>query len=226
MSAQVNYAVIKTIRTVIVEDNRLTRIGLLATLKQDEQIEIIAEAEDAEKGLQLVFSCKPQVVLMDVGLPGASGIEATRRIKAFDEDIKVVIYTSHSESEVAIAALGAGADAYCVKESDFTNLTTAIKAVSEGATWLDPAIARTAMRIFRKTYISQSNQDQLEKIRLTEREFEVLLLLIDGNSNREIAEKLIISLSTAREHVCHILRKLAVTDRVQAAVKAVKQGLV
>lgn len=221
----------KVIRVVIVEDYKLTRMGLLSILKPVEEIEVVGEAEDGEKGVKLVQQLRPDVVLMDLGLPGINGIEATHRIKAFDDNIKVIVYTSHEREEEVIAALGAGANAYCLKDNTPSNLIETIKVVAEGAAWLDPAIANVALKIFQKGTVppvaeATTKTTETENIQLTDRELEVLKLLVEGKSNTEIAKELIISVHTAKAHVCNILQKLSVHDRVQAAVKAIRDGLV
>lgn len=221
----------KVIRVVIVEDYKLTRMGLCSVLKTDDRIEVVGEAEDGEKGVALVRQLRPDVVLMDLGLPGMNGVEATQKIKEFDENIKVIVYTSHEREEEVIAALGAGANAYCLKDNTPQNLIDTVKVVAEGAAWLDPAIANVALKIFQKPPVAPGAETKefVEKkstVQLTERELEVLKLLVEGKSNTEIAKELIISVHTAKAHVCNILQKLAVHDRVQAAVKAIKEGIV
>jgi DNA-binding NarL/FixJ family response regulator len=219
----------KTIRVVIVEDYKLTRIGLCAILKDYEEIKVVGDAEDAEHGIRMIETLRPDVVLMDLGLPGMSGIDATQQVKAFDDTIKILIYSSHEGEEEVIAALGAGADAYCVKDNSVETLVNTIKLVVEGGAWLDPSIAGIALDIFRKPHGPDeeiSPGKVITEVKLSERELEVLTLLVEGMSNVEIAERLIISPHTAKEHVCNILHKLSVHDRVQAAVKAIREGLV
>lgn len=233
----------KIIKVLIVEDYKLTRIGLRSALKADSSIDIVGEAEDGEKGIAMVRHLRPDVVLMDLGLPGINGVEATQKIKVFDESIKVIIYTSHEREEEVIASLGAGANAYCLKDNTPGTLIDTIKVVAEGAAWLDPAIANVALKIFQQHIAPSSGQQAAttpvqdapsipvskpssEAAQLTERELEVLKLLVEGKSNTEIAKDLIISVHTAKAHVCNILQKLAVHDRVQAAVKAIKEGIV
>ncbi len=219
----------KLVRVVIVEDYKLTRVGLRSFLNEDQNIDVIGEAEDGEKGLSIVRRLKPDVVLMDLGLPGMNGIEATQQIKAFDDTIKVIVLTSHERDEEVIAALGSGANAYCLKDIDPGRLAEVIKAVADGAAWLDPAIAATALRLFPRpdsTALGVTKDPLDARAQLTERELEVLRLLVEGKSNTEIAKDLIVSVHTAKAHVCSILQKLYVNDRVQAAVKAIKEGIV
>jgi len=210
------------IRVVVIEDYRLIRLGLCSMLQADSDIQVIGDAEDAEQGLEMIYTLRPAVVLMDLGLPGISGIEATQQIKVFDPSTKVIVYTSHETQEDVLAALGSGADAYCIKDTNPSSLINTIKAVAKGVTWLDPAIANIALEVFRGSAAIEPDG----QAHLSDRELQILTLLVDGQSNIEIAQTLVISHNTVKEHVSNILRKLAVNDRVQAAVKAVKDGLV
>lgn len=219
----------KTVSVVIIEDYKLTRVGLRSSLNEFEGISVIGEAEDAEKGLNVIKDLNPDVVLMDLGLPGMNGIEATQQVKAMSEAIKVIVLTSHDRNEEVLAALGSGANAYCLKDIEPTTLVNVIKSVSQGAAWLDPAIARVALNLFPKpenTQLLNSAEVQDARAQLTEREMEVLKLLVKGKSNTEIAKELIVSVHTAKAHVCSILQKLCVDDRVQAAVKAIKENII
>lgn len=219
----------KTVSVVIIEDYKLTRVGLRSSLNEFEGISVVGEAEDAEKGLNVIKDLNPDVVLMDLGLPGMNGIEATQQVKAMSEAIKVIVLTSHDRNEEVLAALGSGANAYCLKDIEPTTLVNVIKSVSQGAAWLDPAIARVALNLFPKpenTQLLNSAEVQDARAQLTEREMEVLKLLVKGKSNTEIAKELIVSVHTAKAHVCSILQKLCVDDRVQAAVKAIKENII
>lgn len=219
----------KTVTVVIIEDYKLTRVGLRSSLNEFDGINVVGEAEDAEKGLNVIKELKPDVVLMDLGLPGMNGIEATQQTKAVDENIKVIILTSHDRNEEVLAALGSGANAYCLKDIEPNTLVNVIKSVSQGAAWLDPAIAKVALNLFPKpenTQMLNSSEVQDARAQLTEREMEVLKLLVKGKSNTEIAKELIVSVHTAKAHVCSILQKLCVDDRVQAAVKAIKENII
>lgn len=219
----------EVISVVIVEDYKLTRIGLRSTLNSYEHINVIGEAEDAKTGLQVIQELKPNVVLMDLGLPEMNGIEATQKVKEIAPETKVIILTSHDREEEVLAALGSGASAYCLKDIDPNTLSSVIRNVSKGACWLDSAVAQVALNLFPKpentTIQGQMNMSDA-RAQLTEREFEVLRLLVKGRSNTEIAKELIVSVHTAKAHVCSILQKLCVDDRVQAAVKAIKENII
>lgn len=217
------------IRLVLVEDYKLVRIGLRSVLNEDPRIEVVGEAETGEQGIELVKQLKPDLVILDLGLPGIDGIEVTKVIKGIDENIKVVILTSHEVEDEVLAALSAGANAYCLKEITSSRLIEVVKSVFEGAAWLDPAIAGMALEMFSSTGAYRSKgaaAGSRADLQLTERETQVLTLLVEGKSNSEIADALSVSVHTAKAHVCSILQKLSVHDRVQAAVKAVKENLV
>lgn len=224
-SAQVENSVI---RLVLVEDYKLVRIGLRSVLNEDPRIDVVGEAETGEQGIELIKSLKPDLVILDLGLPGIDGIEVTKIIKNFDENIKIVILTSHEVEDEVLAALSAGANAYCLKEITSNRLIEVVKSVFEGAAWLDPAIAGMALEMFSSNGMKSrpGGQGSRPDLQLTDRENQVLTLLVEGKSNSEIADALSVSVHTAKAHVCSILQKLSVHDRVQAAVKAVKENLV
>ena len=219
----------KTISVIIIEDFKLTRVGLRCALNSNEDIKVVAESDNATDGLALIEKFHPDIVLMDLGLAGMNGIEATMKVKEISREIKVIALTSHDREEEVIASLSAGAMAYCLKDIDPTKLADVIRDVYEGVCWLDPVIARKVLDSFPKqeTFgILRDKSSEEGRVPLTEREYEVLKHLVEGKSNTEIAKELIVSVHTAKAHVCSILQKMCVNDRVQAAVKAVKEGMV
>lgn len=217
------------VRVVIVEDYKLTRIGLRSTLNEFENVTVIGEAEDAVSGLEIIQREKPDVVLMDLGLPGMNGLEATMKVKEVSPDTNVVILTFHERGEEVVAALGAGACSYCVKDIDPNVLSQVITSAAKGACWIDATVAKVALNLFPKPE-NISNLPKMDvtdaRAQLTDRELEVLRHLVQGKSNTEIAKELIVSVHTAKAHVCSILQKLCVDDRVQAAVKAIKENII
>lgn len=219
----------KVLSVVIVEDFKLTRVGLRCALNSNEDINVVGECEDAIEGLKVIERTKPDVVLMDLGLPGMNGIEATIKVKEISKDTKVIALTSHDREEEVIAALSSGANAYCLKDIDPQKLADVVRDVSEGVCWIDPVVAHMALNSLPKVdnigFLPNKSSSE-GMIPLTEREFEVLKHLVMGKSNTEIAKELIVSVHTAKAHVCSILQKMCVSDRVQAAVKAVKEGMV
>jgi len=220
---------VKSIKVIIIEDFKLTRVGLRCALNANEDIDVVAEAEDAVEGLKLIERYKPDVILMDLGLPNMNGIEAIVKCKEMKIDSKIIALTSHDRCEEVIAALTSGANAYCLKDIDPNKLADVVRDVSTGVCWIDPVVARMALNALPKIENAGMLPDKSSssnRVPLTEREFEVLKHLVSGKSNTEIAKELIVSVHTAKAHVCSILQKMCVNDRVQAAVKAVKEGMV
>ena len=219
----------KQISIIIVEDFKLTRVGLRCALNANPDLNVIAECEDAIDGIKQIQRLNPDVVLMDLGLPMMNGIEAMIKIREFSSDVKIVALTSHDREEEVVAALSSGANAYCLKDIDPNKLADVIRDVSNGVCWIDAMVANLALKAIPKSettdLLTGKISDQA-RIPLTEREFEVLKHLVAGKSNTEIAKELIVSVHTAKAHVCSILQKMCVNDRVQAAVKAVKEGMV
>lgn len=219
----------RTISIAIIEDFKLTRVGLRCALNNNEDMQVVIEAENATDGLRQMERKHPDVVLMDLGLPGINGIEATIKLKEMSPETKVIALTSHDREEEVIAALSSGASAYCLKDIDPDKLANVVRDVAEGVCWIDPVVAQMALNSFPKVenigFLPRKNQGE-GRVPLTEREYEVLKQLVSGKSNTEIAKELIVSVHTAKAHVCSILQKMCVNDRVQAAVKAVKEGMV
>ncbi len=208
------------IKVLIVEDDPLMQLGLEQSLQEHPQITIVGLAEDGYTGVALALKLRPNIVVMDIGLPRLDGIAATQQIKAAAPEIRVVMLTSHTTETEIIASLSSGADAYCIKGASIDRLLAAIAAAQEGATYLDPQIARKVVEHLKPPALP-SNIGQL-----SQRELEVLRLLVEGHSNPEIAAVLYLSPNTVKTHVRGIMNKLAVDDRVQAAVVALRAGLV
>lgn len=223
------------ITLVVAEDHELARCGLVMTLEEREGFCVVAEAENGEAAVRLTEKHHPAAVLMDIGMPKMNGIEATRQIKQRLPEVKVVMLTSHDNEEEVLAALSAGADAYCIKDIKIERLCQVLEMVMEGALWLDPAVARVVMTALPGDGISEPGNEVTEKspqhrkrynTHLTERELEVLSLVVAGKSNKEIAKLLNVTTHTAKTHVSNIIQKLSVDDRTQVAVKALQEGLV
>lgn len=216
---------------LIVEDNDLMRQGLVSVIERQGEFKVVGEAQDGEEAVQMALELKPDLIVMDIGLPYKSGIDATREIKIALPAVNIVMLTSHDNDDEIFAALSAGAQGYCLKDSASERIKIALSSVSQGAAWIDPKIASKVLAVFE---MQRKPQEEIEKApagssslsdSLSQREKEVLKLMVEGFSNKEISEKLIISISTVRTHVEHILEKLSVTGRTQAAVKAMKEGL-
>lgn len=220
------------IRVLIVEDHDMARMGLSVILSKNPNIEIADMSADGEEGVEKALKLKPDVVIMDIGLPTIDGIEATRKIKNSNPSIKVLMYTSREDEDDIFDSFKAGADGYITKGATSDQTVAAVIAVSEGAGWLDPAIAKVVLTNIRKSSDTEKKRGEINYklgknlYGLTEREMEVLALIVDGMSNPQISEKLVITLSTTKTHVHSILQKLYVESRSKAVATAMKEGLV
>ena len=222
-----------SLKVLLVEDHKMVRLGLSLVFENCKDIDLIGEAQDGKQGVKLALELKPDVVLMDIGLPEMDGIQATSIIKKSNPDIKVLIFTSRESEDDVFDSLSAGADGYIMKGANETQTINAIKAVAEGTAWLDPSIARLVLANVRKNNSGSNpplpceNKSISKNIYgLTDRELEVLALIVEGLNNKEISEKLVITLHTAKAHVHNILQKLYVSNRTQATIQAVKEGLI
>ncbi|WP_198525311.1 response regulator transcription factor [Kamptonema formosum] len=207
-------------RVLIVEDDPVMQLGLEQSLAAHPQLAIVGQAEDGYLGVRAALDLKPDVVVMDIGLPRLDGIAATAEIKKALPNVRVVMLTSHTADTEIIAALSSGADAYCIKGANVDRLLVAIAAVAEGAAYLDPLIARKVIDRLKPPAPAGNFAH------LSQRELEVLKLMVEGYSNPEIAARLYLSANTVKTHVRNIMNKLSVDDRVQAAVVALRSGLV
>ena len=218
----------ENIKILIVEDHMVARMGIAIVVEKTPNLELLGQASDGQEGLMLAQRLRPDVILMDIGLPKIDGIEATRKIKELGLNSAVLMFTSRDSNEDVFAALRAGADGYIMKGSNEQTLINAIEAVSQGAGWLDPQIARVVLSGIneQKESTKETSKGAKNKYGLTKKELEVLSLIVDGLSNNEIAEKLVVSLSTTKAHVHSILQKLYLSDRTKAAITALKEGLV
>lgn len=208
------------ISVYIVEDYLLTRITYKKSFQNYSDINIVNDFESAEECINALEKQPVDVILMDLGLPYMTGIEATKIIHRKYPNIKIIILTSHENDDEVLSSLASGANAYALKDIDIKKLYNLICTVNEGSIWIDPRITKVVQKTFYK-----AEPKEKEDFHLTLREKEVLDLLVQGFSNTEIADKLTVSPCTAKAHVCKILNKLSVTDRVQAAVKATKYDL-
>lgn len=211
-----------TIRLVIVDDHAVVRQGLKAFLATEDDIEILGEASNGREAVAQTGKLMPDVVLMDLVMPELDGIGATAAIKQQYPGIEVLVMTSFIEDEKVFGAMRAGATGYVLKDADPEEVVSAIRSAAHGESPLDPRVVRRLMQEFTPSKPKpESTQEQL-----SEREIEVLKLVARGYSNQLIAEHLIISPKTAKTHVSNILSKLGLASRTQAAVYALKEGLV
>lgn len=213
----------------IVEDYLLIRKSLIHILGKVADFEVIGDFETAEDFLVKFRENPSDIVIMDLGLPGMNGLQATKELKEIAPETKVIILTSHENEDEVLAALAMGARAYCLKEIESYAIYSIIKDVYKGALWLHPDVADVAHAIAPKP--NSTDLDNLYtktnlELNLTEREVSVLKLIVEGKTNSEIADIMSISTHTAKAHVGNILSKLSVEDRVQAAVKAVRTKIV
>ena len=222
----------KKISILLVEDHEFTRMGLAMKIENTPHFELVAQATDGIEGVMLAQNHNPDVILMDIGLPKMDGISATRKIKEeLKLDSAVLMFTSRDSKEDIFAAFKAGADGYIMKGSSSQNLINAIDTVAEHAAWIDSQIARVVLSSIQdendiQKVVNKNQKEANKKYGLTKKELEVLALIVDGLSNQEISQKLVVSISTTKAHVHNILQKLYLTDRTKAAIVALKEGLV
>jgi two-component system, NarL family, response regulator LiaR len=207
------------IRVVIVEDHALTRAGLRTALQA--AFDVVGEAADGRAGWETIARERPDVAVIDIGLPAMDGVTLTQKVRAELPSTHVVIVTMIDLEDEVLAALAAGADAYCLKSSDPERIVDAVRIASEGGAYFDPMIAHVVLGRFSAT---RSNDARLSP--LTQRETEILRLISDGRANLEIAETLHIGLGTVKGHIRDILEKLSASDRTQAAVMALRKGYI
>jgi DNA-binding NarL/FixJ family response regulator len=234
------------IRVAIIEDHSLTRIGMRSSLNEQEGIQVVGDEATASNGLKLLQSTKPDIAIVDIGLPDRDGIWLVQQfreslVSETAAQTKVIMLTSFAKEQMVLAAFAAGADSYCVKTIKFELLLEALHITHEGQSWIDPAIARIVLKHTRQgaaaavkpnatqtVTISAIDPEQasiLQADPLTNRELEVLELIVQGYSNNEIAQKLYLSLGSVKVYVRGVLNKLCASDRTQAAVLALRAGL-
>ncbi|MFF1560142.1 response regulator [Streptomyces sp. NPDC058279] len=208
------------IRVLLVDDHQVVRRGLRTFLEVQEDIEVVGEAADGEEGIARAEELRPDVILMDVKMPGTDGIEALRRLRDLANPARVLVVTSFTEQRTVVPALRAGAAGYVYKDIDPDALAGAIRSVHAGHVLLQPEVA--------EALLAQEDQPSSSPRAgaLTDREREVLSLIADGRANREIARALVLSEKTVKTHVSNILMKLDLSDRTQAALWAVRHGIV
>jgi two-component system response regulator NreC len=211
------------IRLLLVDDHQIVRAGLRMLFMAEPDMEIVGEVDSAEEALQAVRELTPDVVIMDVAMPGMSGIEATRRIKEADPDVVVLALTMHEDEQYFFEMLNAGAAGYVPKRAAPDDLVSAIRVVSQGNVFLYPTLAKLLVKDFVQR--SESGSESRVEI-LTPREREVLTYIAEGYTNREVAEALVISHKTVDRHRENIMRKLNLHSRVELVKYAIEKGLI
>jgi len=206
-------------RVAIVEDHALTRAGLRTALEVS--YDVVAEAADGLAGWEAIHRERPDVAVIDIGLPGMDGVSLTKRVRAEIPQTHVVIVTMIDLEDEVLAALGAGADAYCLKSSEPERIVDAVRIAAEGGAYFDPSIEHVVLARF-----SGTRPNDVRQSPLTPRETEIVRLISDGNANAEIADLLHIGLGTVKGHIRDILEKLSASDRTQAAVVALRKGYI
>ncbi len=212
----------ESITVMIVDDHEMVRRGAAGYLEAQEDVHVIAEAESGEEALELALEHVPDVVLLDLVMPGMDGVEATRKLKDLSPRTQIIILTSYHEDEHIFPALQAGAISYLLKDVKAAELVEAIRCAARGEATLHPRIAERVIREFR---VGDPDKQRLFT-ELTEREMEVLKLIAKGYTNKKIADQLVVTVGTAKGHVSNILSKLHLADRTQAAVYAWQEGLI
>jgi two-component system, NarL family, response regulator LiaR len=208
------------IKVVFVDDHEMVRIGVSSYLSAQPDIEVIGEADNGKKGVELCLELLPDIILMDLVMNEMDGIEATKEIIASWPEAKIIIVTSFLDDEKVYPALEAGATSYLLKTSKASEIANAVRATFHGQSILEPEVTGKMMMKMRQKDVTHAH-DQL-----TAREMEILMLMAEGKSNQEIADELFIALKTAKTHVSNILSKLEVQDRTQAVIYAFKHSLV
>jgi DNA-binding NarL/FixJ family response regulator len=238
------------IRVALIEDHDVVRIGLRAVFQTQEGIDLVGEACNGPQGLALLQTVPVDVALVDVGLPGMDGIELVQRFREFQQaqidpalphlPTKVMMLTIQGSEETVLASFAAGADSYCMKDAGVEQLIEAIRKTHNDEGWIDPAIASIVLRQMRQSIVRHTTENSTIAIRsiepeyeqvladdpVTEREHEVLELMVAGCTNVVIAERLCITVGTVKTHVRNILAKLCADDRTEAAVRALRAGII
>lgn len=210
------------IRVLIADDHTILRAGVRRLLEAEEDIEVVGEALDGNQAIELAASLLPKVVLMDIGMPGTNGMEATRQIKASFPDVHILGLTMHRSDEYFFEMLKAGASGYVLKGAETDQLITAVRVVAEGQVFLHPTMAKRLLH----GYLNRMGDSGPGRMEFTTREREILQLLGEGYGNKEIAERLFVSLSTIHSHRTNLMRKLGLSSRHELIKFARSRGLI
>jgi DNA-binding NarL/FixJ family response regulator len=210
------------LKILLVDDHEVVRLGLKSLLARYPEFEVVAEAGTADEAISLAERYKPDVIVMDIRLPGKSGIEATREIVDAGSEAKVIMLTSYADDELLFDAIAAGASGYVLKQIDSGELITALERIGSGESLLDPAVTQ---QVFKRMRESSRKAEQEAFGALTDQELKVLTLVAKGKRNKEIAADVYLSEKTVRNYVSSILSKLALSTRSEAAAYAVKHHI-
>ena len=216
----------KKYNLLLVEDDPFTKQTLYYELKRREEINFLGAFDNGKEAVEYVKTNTPDIILMDIDMPIMNGLEATKEIKKFNPNILITILSNHDQKDKVLDAFSFGANAYCVKQIKMNELIKVFNIVSDGGIWIDSQIAGYIFDVLKNIDKKQEETKKTtEDYNITERERNVLKLVADGHSNTEIAEQLIISQNTVKNHIASLLTKLAVKDRTQIAVFALKNNL-
>ena len=214
------------IRVLIADDHRVVREGLTAIMRESGDLEVLGEARDGQEAVEKARELQPDVILMDVSMPRMSGVEATRAIKRESPHIGIVALTMYDEEKYIFDLVRAGATGYLLKDSDSAQIISAIRSIYKGESLIHPSVASKILAEFSLLSEGKGKKQARTEHDLTEREITVLRLVADGKTNKEIANELNLSEKTVKNHVRNIFHKLQVYDRTQAAILAIRKGLI
>ena len=212
------------IKVLLAEDHTIVRKGLRSLLDGETDIEVIGEAEDGREAVQKTQQLRPDIVLMDITMPGLNGLEATRQIKKRFPEVKVLVLTMHANEEYILQVLQAGASGYVVKQAVVGELVSALRAVQRGDSFLSPSICRRVVEEYIRQAAARAERDSYGE--LTEREREVLQLIAEGHSNKSIADSLSISVKTVETHRAHLLEKLGIGSTAELIRYAIRKKVI
>lgn len=210
------------LKILLVDDHEVVRLGIKSLLSRETQFEVVAEASTADEAIRKAAEYKPDVIVMDIRLPGKSGIEATREIMQTQPETKIIILTTFADDELLFEAISAGASGYVLKQIDSLELVHALERIGRGESLLDPAVTQ---QVFKKMRETTRNAETQAFAPLSEQEMKVLALVAQGKRNKEIAEQVFLSEKTVRNYVSAILSKLSLSTRSEAAAYAVKHSI-
>ena len=212
----------KSMRVLIVDDHAIIRDGLRAIMEAQPDIEVVGEAMEGREALEKADELRPDVVIMDLTMPGMGGLEATRQLKLLYPDVRVMALTMHESDDYFFQVLQAGADGYFVKGGSSAELLSALRTVSQGEVFLYPSMATRLLKDYLKP--ARAGRDRYEG--LTDREVEILKLVAEGRSNQEIGDLLVVSVSTVQTHRAHVMAKLGLHSRTELVKYAIRQGII